>query len=63
MEARGVHDILVVWHTEEQLVGLDPHQHLSLGNEAGLRYWQGSLAGLPAYQVQTAATVAWPEVC
>ena len=54
MEARGVSDILVVWDDEQQLDGADPGQLTPLGNEAGIRWWQGSLATLPAYQVWSA---------
>ena len=51
MEARGIQDILVVWSSEQQLDGQNPGQQLPLGNNAGVRWWQGSLASLPAYQV------------
>ena len=54
MEARGLRDILVVHSGSAEGAPLVTQTAVTLGNTPAVRWWRGSLAALPAYQVHDA---------
>ena len=61
-QARGVRDILAVDVSPGMLAALQARvgpPPSGLGNEPGVRTWQGDVAALPAYQVRCRAAPMW----